>query len=74
MQGASSRAEHATSLELFSLSKLGCVSPCVVIEREMMKLPGINYAVVSYLTDDLIVNYDPTKLTTDEIRKFLRKL
>lgn len=74
MRKASARTKDAISREVFSLFKLGCLSSSGIVERQLKKLPGINYAVVIYLADGAMVNYDPTQLTSDEIREFLKKL
>ncbi len=37
-------------------------------------MPGIEEAVVNYVTDTVSVDYDPTQVGMDDIRTFMRKL
>ena len=59
---------------IVSLFNLGCSSCSAIIERELKKLPGIEDAVVNYVTDTASVNYDPTQVSVEDIRTFMRKL
>lgn len=59
---------------IFSIFNLGCSSCSVIIERKLRKLAGIKNVSVNYVTDTVLVNYDPRRLTTEEIRSFIRGL
>ncbi len=53
---------------------LGCSSCSAIIERKLKKVPGVNDVTVNYVTDTVLVNYDNDRVTTEEIREFMRKL
>jgi Cu+-exporting ATPase len=59
---------------IFSLFTLGCSSCSRIIERKLKKLPGIKDVAVNYVTDTVLVSYDPGWLTTEDIRAFMKKL
>jgi len=59
---------------IFSLHILGCSSRSGVVERKLRKMTGIRNVKVDYVTDTVLVSYDPTKLTAGRIREFLRNL
>jgi len=66
--------ERAKARAIFSIFNLGCSSCSVVIERKLRKLAGIKNVSVNYVTDRVLVNYDPQRLTIEEIRSFIREL
>jgi copper chaperone CopZ len=45
-----------------------------MIEGRLRKLHGIRNVNVDYVTDTVVVGYDPTRLTTDDIRAFMKKV
>jgi copper chaperone CopZ len=45
-----------------------------VIERKLVKTTGIKEVAVGYLTDTVLVRYDPEKTTTATIRETIKKL
>jgi len=59
---------------IFSLFNLGCCSCAAVIESRLKKLPGMIDVTVNYVTDTVLIIYDPTRLTVDAIRTFMKKL
>jgi copper chaperone CopZ len=63
-----------TAQAIFSLFNLGCSSCSRVIEGRLSKLHGITNVNVDYVTDTVVVGYDPKRLTTDEIRAFMKKV
>jgi copper chaperone CopZ len=65
---------RTTAKAIFSLFNLGCSACSGIIERRLRKLSGINGVTVDYVTDTVLVDYDPATITTDEIRRFLGKL
>lgn len=65
---------EATAEAIFSLFTLGCSGCSGIIERKLKKLNGIKDVNVNYITDTVQVNYDPRRVTTEEIRDFLKKL
>ncbi len=65
---------HKTAEGIFSLFNLGCSGCSGIIERRLKKLSGIKDVTVNYVTDTVQVSYDPKKITTDDIRQFLKKL
>jgi copper chaperone CopZ len=65
---------HKTAEGIFSLFNLGCSGCSAIVERKLKKLSGIKDVTVNYVTDTVQVSYDPMKITTDDIRRFLKKL
>lgn len=59
---------------IFSLFNLGCSSCSAIVERKLKKLAGIKNVTVNYVTDTVLVKYDSSQVTTEEIRTFIRKL
>jgi len=45
-----------------------------MIERKLRKVSGIKNVTVNYVTDTVLVNYDPGRVTTEDIRAFMKKL
>ena len=66
--------ERTKAQAIFSIFNLGCSACSVVIERKLGKLAGIKNVSVNYVTDRVLVNYDPQRLTIEEIRSFIREL
>lgn len=64
----------ASAKAIFSLYNLGCSSCSVVIERKLGKMSGIRDVAVNYVTDTVLVNFDPTLLTAEEVRGMIKKL
>lgn len=71
---ATTLKSKASGNAIFSLFNLGCSSCSGIIERKLKRLPGIRDVVVNYVTDTVFVNYDPTRVTSEEIRTFMKKL
>ncbi len=67
-------SRKVTAQAIFSLFNLGCSSCSAIIERKLKKVPGVNDVTVNYVTDTVLVNYDNDRVTTEEIREFMRKL
>lgn len=65
---------HKTAEGIFSLFNLGCSGCSGIIEGRLKKLSGVKDVTVNYITDTVQVSYDPIKITTDDIRQFLKKL
>ena len=63
-----------TEKVMLSISNMRCSYCSRVIEKKLKKMPGIADISVSYLTDKVLVRYDPEKTTTEEIRKSIKKL
>jgi copper chaperone CopZ len=64
----------ATAEAIFSLFNLGCSSCSGIIEGRLKELHGITGVNVNYVTDTVVVDYDPNRLTTDDIRAFMKKV
>jgi copper chaperone CopZ len=71
---AAPTAGKVTAEAIFSLFNLGCSSCSGIIEGRLRELHGITDANVNYVADTVIVNYDPNRLTTDDIRAFMKKV
>ena len=65
---------RVTAEAIFSLFNLGCSSCSRMIEGRLRKLHGITNVNVDYVTDTVVVGYDPKRLTTDDIRAFMKKV
>jgi copper chaperone CopZ len=63
-----------TTNAIFSISNSRCSYCSDVIERKLAKMPGIEEVAVSYLTDAVLVRYDPEKTTTEKIRESIKRL
>ena len=59
---------------VLSISNTGCSYCSRVIEKKLEKMDGIADVSVSYLTDKVLVRYDPEKTSVDVIRGSIRKL
>jgi copper chaperone CopZ len=59
---------------IFSLFNLGCESSPSIVERKLRTYEGIKRVTVDYVTDTVLVDFDPEILTTDVIRSYMTKL
>jgi copper chaperone CopZ len=71
-----STSTHAREVEkaMLSLTNLRCSLCSRLIERKLEKMPGIKDVAVSYLTDTVLVRYDPEKTTIRMIRESIKEL
>jgi len=69
-----SATEIGKATAIFSLYNLGCSSCSSVIKRKLKKVQGIKDIDVNFVTDTVVVDYDPTRVTVEEIRAFMEKL
>lgn len=53
---------------------LGCMSCPNAVERKLKKFQGIKQVTVDYVTDTVLVDFDPEVITTDAIRTYMMKL
>jgi copper chaperone CopZ len=67
-------SQRAKAMSIFSLFNLGCSSCSAIIEHKLVKLDGIENVTVNPVTDTVLVEYDPRRVTAEEVRTFLRKL
>jgi copper chaperone CopZ len=74
VMSAPTQDNRVTAEAIFSLFNLGCSSCSRMIEGRLRKLHGIRNVNVDYVTDTVVVGYDPTRLTTDDIRAFMKKV
>jgi len=44
------------------------------VESELKKIPGIKDVYVNYVADVVEVTFDPSKIKSEEIRGFMKKL
>jgi len=49
-------------------------SSCSGLERKLKKVPGIAEVNVNHAADIIEVRFDPKKITSDDIRTFMKKL
>lgn len=45
-----------------------------MLETKLRKVPGVREVNVNYVADMVQVKFNPDKLTSDEIRDFMKKL
>jgi copper chaperone CopZ len=63
-----------TEKVILAIANAHCSYCSHVIEKKVAKMPGVKDVSVSYLTDKVLVQYDPEKVTTYEIRQSIKKL
>ncbi len=68
------RGSRPAAEAIFSLFNLGCSSCPGIIEGRLRKLHGVRSVNVDYVTDTVVVGYDPSRLTSDDIRAFMKKV
>ncbi len=66
--------KNASARAIFSLFNLGCSGCSGIIEGKLKKLSGIKKATVNYITDTVLVDYDPSRVGPEDIRSFMKKL
>lgn len=59
---------------IISLANVGCSALPTLIERELKNLHGIERVEVDYITDSVLVNFDPTTMSIEEVREYMKKL
>ena len=59
---------------IFSISNTGCSYCSRVIEKKLKKMPGIADISVSYVTDKVLVHYNPERTNIELIRGSIKKL
>jgi Cu+-exporting ATPase len=71
---ATKEKPEETAKLMLSISNLHCSVCSGIIEKKLGKLSGIKNVAVSYLTDTMLVRYDPQKMTTTAIRELIKKM
>jgi copper chaperone CopZ len=74
MPVATTQEDKLAAEAVFSLFNLGCSSCYRMIEGRLKELHGITKVNVDYVTDTVVVGYDPQELTTNDIRAFMKKV
>ena len=69
----SGRSEE-TAKKMLSIVNPSCSFCSRVLEQKLVKVPGIKDVAMSYLTDTVLIRYEPEKITTDVIRGSIKKL
>jgi copper chaperone CopZ len=67
-------ADGGTAKAMLAITNSGCSFCSHVIERKLVKTPGVKDVAMSCLTDTVLVRYDPEKTTTETIRESIRKM
>ena len=60
--------------ETFSISGMSCANCAARIEKQLNKLDGIEKAVVNFASGKALVEYDSSKIETDDIIKAIEEL
>lgn len=55
------------------ISGLHCENCCNTIEKKLSKINGISVAKVDLGENEVMINYDETKVESERIRKTIRK-
>ena len=61
-------------IAILSLSNFGKSSHFDVVERRLRKVPGIVGATVDYVAKVVVVDYDPSQVTIDQVRCTIARL
>jgi copper chaperone CopZ len=64
---------QAIGIAIFSLYNIGCSSYLATIERKLKRLPGIKSVDVNHVTDTVSVNFNPAKISQDDIRNCMKQ-
>jgi copper chaperone CopZ len=67
-------SESVVANAIFSLYSLGCSSCSGLLESKLKQMPGIAEVNVNYVADMVQIKFDPSKVTSDDIRTFMKKL
>jgi len=59
---------------VFSILNMDCTSCTRAISRTLYKLDGVIDVSFNYITDKIYVEYDPEKVTMDDIKKAVKKI
>lgn len=62
------------SRKVLPILGMDCPACALAIERRLRKLEGIKEAKVSYMTQNVVVTYDPSKIGIPEIEKAIEEL
>ena len=74
MSAVPTKGSSPAAEAILSLFNLGCSSCPGIIEGRLRKLHGIKNVNVDFVTGTVVVGYDPSRLTTDDIRAFMKKV
>ena len=74
MSVSTSTNPSKTAKTMLSITNSRCSYCSRVIEKQLAKMPGIKDVAVSYLTDTVLVHYDPEMTTTQMIRESVKKI
>lgn len=65
---------QAGASAIFSLYTLGCSTCSGLLEKKLKKVPGVTEVNVNYVADMVHIRFDPSKVTSDDIRTFMKNL
>jgi copper chaperone CopZ len=74
MSMATAEKSVETAKVILSIANPRCSFCSHVIEKKVAKMPGVKDVAMSYLTDKVLIRYDPDKVTTGAIRQSIKKL
>jgi copper chaperone CopZ len=66
--------DSGTTQVMLTICNTRCAYCSRAIEQKLKSMPGIVDISVSYLTDKVLVRYNPTQTNTQEIRESIKKL
>ncbi len=59
---------------VFRILNMDCTSCTRAISRTLYKLDGVIDVSFNYITDKIYVEYDPEKVTMDDVKKAVKKI
>jgi Cu+-exporting ATPase len=59
---------------VFRILNMDCTSCTRAISRTLYKLDGVIDVSFNYITDKIYVEYDPEKVTMDDVKKTVKKI
>ena len=68
------RSQESSANAIFSLSNLHCSTAPRLIEHGLTQLVGVMDVDVNNVADTFFVEFDPSEITSDVIKDYLKKL
>lgn len=65
--------ERGNARGIFRIVNFSCSSCLSIIRRSLNKIDGIQAVGINYITDKVYVDYDPEKVTPEQIKRAISK-
>jgi copper chaperone CopZ len=66
-------AQKRIGRALLSLYNCEGGAPAQILRRTLKKTPGIRHVYLNYAANTITVDYDPTKITIEEVRAVIKQ-